>query len=138
MNRKQQRRLDSIQHIISSDDLEREISRSETRVLSARDSIGDFLFVLTIAFLIGITSIATAAWYAQALLRAGWHGLQLSLAVFAFFSLYRHIEIWISIRPEESYKKKLLERRHDFDYSKTPLPAPSRKARPTTKEVEFE
>jgi hypothetical protein len=111
MNAKQQRKIESVQHLINRADVELEISRSETRAASARDSMDDFYYVLTIGFLIGMTEICTAAWYSLPLLRASWNGLLLSLAVFAFFSLYRHIQILRSIRPEEMYKKELQKRR---------------------------
>ena len=139
MNRKYQRQIDGVKHIIAADDIDREISRSETRILSARDSMSDFWYVLSFAFLIGSTSIGTALWYEANGWLASWHGLQLSLAVFAFFSLWRHINIWWNIRPEETYKKALMQRRVEVDRENKLIRQQHAPARiPKPKEVEFE
>jgi hypothetical protein len=107
MNRKQQRRMDSVQNVTNLPDIEREINRTEMRISSARDSINDFKLVFTFALLIGGTIIGTAAWYAQPLAAASWMALKASLAVFSFFSLYTVWFIWLSIGPDEDYRNSL-------------------------------
>lgn len=142
MTAKDQRRIESVRGIINIDEVNAEILRSETRIVSSKDSIGDFLYVLSFGLMIGWTNILTAAWHGHDFWTASWHGLQLSLAVFAFFSLYRHIMIMLRLRPEEDYKRALSSRRGELTArvrdAELIIKASGNKKLPETTKEEFE